>query len=98
MPLFNCPSRRPPTLYESPYYGPAYLMDYAGAQPCTSLSGVARDIKYDAIRDHGNYKRVGNSFWMSTVGGYPGPSPDDGVYDGVIVRSSLEAHVQPVGL
>jgi prepilin-type N-terminal cleavage/methylation domain-containing protein/prepilin-type processing-associated H-X9-DG protein len=87
VPLYNCPSRRGPTQYAGKY-GTAYLMDYGGATPCTFNNGNPGATKFDAERDHGNFDRVGSSFWMVGAGGYSGGQPpNNGVYDGVIVRS-----------
>lgn len=87
VPLYNCPSRRGPTQYTGKY-GAVYLMDYGGANPCTLYNGNASAPKYDAERDHGNHARVKSSFWMESVGGYPGSQPpSNGAYDGVIVRT-----------
>ncbi len=95
IPLFNCPSRRPPTLYESQFYGPAYLMDYASAQPGTQLSATL-PTQVDAARDGGIYQRMHTVFWATRAGGYSGGSPPDGgVYDGVIVRSSWRLNPRP---
>lgn len=86
IPMYSCPSRRPPTLYEDSRWGAGYLMDYAGAQPATYASAV-NQTRYDAVRDHGNWDRVDASFWMTPVNGY-GLTVSNGVYDGVIVRST----------
>ena len=54
VPLYNCPSRRGPTLYNNPsQFGTAYLMDYAGAAVhaakrvarCQSIRSEARREK-----------------------------------------------------
>jgi prepilin-type N-terminal cleavage/methylation domain-containing protein/prepilin-type processing-associated H-X9-DG protein len=85
--LYNCPSRRGPTQYIGGY-GPAYLMDYAGATPGTAVSGVAGAARADAQRDHNVHDRVKATFWMLNAGGFSGGQPpNNGVYDGVIVRS-----------
>jgi prepilin-type processing-associated H-X9-DG protein len=95
IPLFNCPSRRPPTLYESQFYGPAYLMDYASAQPGTQLSATIA-TQVDPARDGDIHQRMTTVFWATRAGGYSGsPPPDGGVYDGVIVRSSWRLHPEP---
>lgn len=83
VPLFNCPSRRGPTQHNNPnQFGNAYLMDYAGAQPCTRSNATDGAPKYDPVRDATNYQRMYTAFWMS----YPSPA-DNLVYDGVLVRS-----------
>ena len=85
--LYNCPSRRGPTQFTG-QYGTAYLMDYASAIPCTFSHGRADALKFDAQRDHTIHDRVKSSFWMINAGGHSGSQPpNDGVYDGVIVRS-----------
>lgn len=89
--LYNCPSRRGPTLFDG-HWGPGYLMDYAGAQPGTSLDSTQPDRKYDAVRDHDNYARVSAAFWAN--GGY-GLPVDNGTYDGVIVRSTWRREGNP---
>jgi prepilin-type N-terminal cleavage/methylation domain-containing protein len=82
--LYNCPSRRGPTLHES-FWGPSYLMDYAGAQPATQ--GASNTLTtYVATRDFQKCARVENSFWSPNGGGYAVPQ-NYGVFDGVIVRS-----------
>jgi prepilin-type N-terminal cleavage/methylation domain-containing protein len=91
IPLYNCPSRRGITLFENEDddWGSAYLIDYAGAQPCTRQNANSNS-RYDPNRgtangwDALNYTRVFSSFWMSGHSEFP---PDNGVYDGVIVRS-----------
>ena len=50
VPLYNCPSRRGPTLHDS-FWGPSYLMDYAGAQPAT-LGASNSATQYVATRDY----------------------------------------------
>ena len=85
VPMYSCPSRRPPTLFTGSW-GSGYLMDYAGAQPGTYASAI-NPTQYDAERDHGNYARVEAAFWMTPVSGY-GLTVSNGVYDGVIVRST----------
>lgn len=85
VPLYNCPSRRGPTLHES-NWGPSYLMDYAAAQPAT-LGATNLTTIYIATRDYEKCVRVENSFWSPNGSGY-GPPANNGVFDGVIVRSS----------
>jgi prepilin-type N-terminal cleavage/methylation domain-containing protein/prepilin-type processing-associated H-X9-DG protein len=85
--LYNCPSRRGPTLYDnpsdSPDAGPSYLMDYAGAQPATSQSAYNLGSRYVPTRDYTNCDRVHMAFWGNSF-----HRPDKGgLYDGVIVRS-----------
>jgi prepilin-type N-terminal cleavage/methylation domain-containing protein len=84
VPLYNCPSRRGPTLHDS-FWGPSYLMDYAGAQPAT-LGASNSTTMYVATRDFENCARVERSFWSPNGGGYGIPQ-NNGVFDGVIVRS-----------
>lgn len=85
VPLYNCPSRRGPTLFvpEHDAWGPGYLMDYAGTQPATYGSAVSSS-KYDVERDHENVARVQNAFWGQS--GYPS-ARENAVFDGVLVRS-----------
>jgi prepilin-type N-terminal cleavage/methylation domain-containing protein/prepilin-type processing-associated H-X9-DG protein len=85
VPLYNCPSRRGPTLHDSPAWGQSYLMDYAGAQPAT-LGQSNGTSMYIATRDFENCERVENAFWSPGGNGY-GPPVNNGVFDGVIVRS-----------
>jgi prepilin-type N-terminal cleavage/methylation domain-containing protein len=86
IPLYNCPSRRGPTLFNNPnQFGDCYLMDYVGAQPCT-LALANNSIKYDPNVLATNYSQLHAAFWSAYGGGY-GPPADNGVYDGVIVRS-----------
>ncbi|QEG37237.1 DUF1559 domain-containing protein [Bythopirellula goksoeyrii] len=82
--LYNCPSRRGPTLHDS-FWGPSYLMDYAGAQPAT-LGQSTAPAMYIATRDFENCRRVERAFWSPNGGGYSW-GRDFGVFDGVIVRS-----------
>ncbi len=93
--LYNCPSRRPATAFDDPTdnpdLGPGYLMDYAGAQPATlGVSNAA--AMYIATRDFENCARVHNSLWSANGNGYGEPA-NNGVYDGVIVRSSWKRSV-----
>ncbi|WP_442483180.1 DUF1559 family PulG-like putative transporter [Aeoliella sp. SH292] len=87
MPMFNCPSRRPPTLYQSQFYGPGYLMDYAASHPATRLSATLATL-VDPVRDGEVHQRMYAAFWATRAGGWNGSGPpNNGVYDGVIVRS-----------
>jgi prepilin-type N-terminal cleavage/methylation domain-containing protein len=84
--LYNCPSRRGPTQFTGGY-GTAYLMDYASAHPGTFVSANST-VKADADRDKDTHDRVKAVFWATSAGGFSGGQPpDNGVYDGVIVRS-----------
>ncbi|QDU89093.1 hypothetical protein Pla175_24790 [Pirellulimonas nuda] len=88
VPLFNCPSRRGPTLFQSNFFGAAYLMDYASAEPGTKLKGSGVPNYVDPVRDGNIHKRMYSVFWAQQAGGWNGSGPpDNGVYDGVIVRS-----------
>ncbi len=97
VPLYNCPSRRDATAYQAQRLkdGPetdtvtAYLMDYASAQPGTTLNASTGTPSVDAGRDGDNGTRMRSLFWsLSLPGGGTGSRPpDNGVYDGVIVRS-----------
>lgn len=93
VPLYNCPSRRGPTQYSDSRWGACYLMDYAGAQPCTRLLATS-SAKFDPKRspnpDSLNYTRVDQSFWAGQDQHVP---HDDGVYDGVLVRSAWKRTV-----
>jgi prepilin-type N-terminal cleavage/methylation domain-containing protein/prepilin-type processing-associated H-X9-DG protein len=88
IPLFNCPSRRGPTLYNNPaQFGDGYLVDYAAAQPCTRATNLSDETRtWDAVRDALNYTRVHGAFWNVFVGGYPDVA-DNAIYDGTIVRA-----------
>ncbi len=87
VPLYNCPSRRGPTQYEDSRWGKAYLMDYASAHPGTTVAANST-VKTDAERDKDVHDRVKAIFWAVQAGGYSGGQPpNNGVYDGVIVRS-----------
>jgi prepilin-type N-terminal cleavage/methylation domain-containing protein len=88
--LYNCPSRRGPTQYIDPRWGPAYLMDYAGVTPGTRQKPGGS--QFDAKRDHTNYGRIDVTFWMGWTGNMP---PNDSVYDGVIVRSPWRRLADP---
>jgi prepilin-type N-terminal cleavage/methylation domain-containing protein len=90
--LYNCPSRRGPTLHDG-HWGPSYLMDYAGVQPAT-LGASNSTTFYVATRDFENCKRVHNSFWSPNGSGYA-LGQDNGVYDGVLVRSPWKHSVDP---
>lgn len=95
IPLFNCPSRRAPTRFESPFFGSAYLMDYASSNPGTRISANLQ-TRVDPARDGEIHQRMFTVFWMSSVGGWNGSPPvDNGVYDGVIVRSSWRLNPRP---
>ncbi|MBX3435162.1 MAG: DUF1559 domain-containing protein [Pirellulales bacterium] len=84
VPLYNCPSRRGPTLHDT-HWGASYLMDYAGAQPAT-LGASNSTAMYIATRDFQTCVRVEFSFWSPNSTGYA-VAQDNGVFDGVIVRS-----------
>lgn len=93
VPLFNCPSRRGPTRYSDSRWGAVYLMDYAGAQPCTRLTATATarfDPKRQPNPDSLNYTRVEQSFWQGNDQHVP---HDNGVYDGILVRSTWKRTV-----
>ncbi len=95
VPIFNCPSRRSPTLYNSQFFGPSYLMDYASAQPGTQLSATIATLT-DPARDGEVHQRMHTVFWAGRAGGWNGsPPPDGGVYDGVIVRSPWRLNPRP---
>ena len=89
VPIFICPSRRGVT--RNPNNG-SVLSDYAGIHPCTKiLSTDANPIDLNTV----TYNNVRDNFYKTNVpniqpgsgptGSYPGIN---GVYDGVIVRSS----------
>jgi prepilin-type N-terminal cleavage/methylation domain-containing protein/prepilin-type processing-associated H-X9-DG protein len=95
IPLFNCPSRRSPTRYESQFFGTAYLMDYASSNPGTRIRANL-ETRVDPVRDGEIHQRMYAVFWMSNAGGWNGSPPvDNGVYDGVIVRSSWRLNPRP---
>jgi prepilin-type N-terminal cleavage/methylation domain-containing protein/prepilin-type processing-associated H-X9-DG protein len=90
MPLYVCPSRRPPRTTYSPAYNAIFAyIDYAGAVPCTHRT-PARTTRYDpttgvplkppAIRD------LSASFFGGDDAGGTTTVPDNALYDGVIVR------------
>jgi prepilin-type N-terminal cleavage/methylation domain-containing protein/prepilin-type processing-associated H-X9-DG protein len=90
IPIYSCPSRRPPTLYESQFFGPAYLMDYASTHPGTRVNATAY---VDPSRDGALHARMQKVFWSNSYTG--SAPPNDRVYDGVIVRSPWRLITRP---
>jgi prepilin-type N-terminal cleavage/methylation domain-containing protein len=99
VPMYSCPSRRPPTLYDSGW-GPTVLTDYASAQPCTKL--LTSDPAPIDLRNWPDFTTCQNVVFQggSSPDGENSTPPDTcngngcgslpkyhGVYDGVIVRS-----------
>lgn len=92
VPMFNCPSRRPPTFHDSGI-GTTVLTDYAGVQPCTRILSTGELI--DITPGNLDYNTALLIFYQSFAtprtgnGNAVGPAPTDGgVYDGVVVRAS----------
>jgi len=87
IPMYNCPSRRPPTRVINGN-GSTVLTDYAGIQPCTYIKDdpTLVDITPGTL----TYSQAVEIFYQDfdTGGLGAGPVPTDGsTYDGVIVRS-----------
>lgn len=95
---YFCPSRRPPTVSQAG----RGLIDYAAAQPHTYKSpvGTAGEIPWSQsgggtppfpVENFSPFEASDHSFGMRSFwcanGGRGGQSPDNGVYDGVIVRT-----------
>jgi prepilin-type N-terminal cleavage/methylation domain-containing protein len=93
---YFCPSRRPPTINSVSGRG---LMDYAGATPYTSVCPTAgSEVPWATdgtppwpvekfVPFNGAFHLLGmKAFWCAN-GGRGGESPDNAVYDGVIVRT-----------
>ena len=87
---YFCPSRRPPTVTPA---GRA-LMDYASAQPYTSSCPVGEEgevpwtFGLDRMTPFNTFSLLfGKRAYWCVNGGNGGSSPDNGVYDGVIVRT-----------
>ncbi|MAT68248.1 MAG: hypothetical protein CMJ58_01865 [Planctomycetaceae bacterium] len=89
IPIYSCPSRRPPTIIENGI-GAAVLTDYAGVQPCTYIRDNPDpiDITPGALAYGTALEAFYQSFAVPRGSNTTGPVPvDNGVYDGVIVRS-----------
>ena len=92
IPIYFCPSRRPPTVRPGNFVGQVGLVDYAGAQPATFDATTPDpydrfDLSIaDPFQGSKTYHLYGKkAFWsINGNGGWP---PDNGVYDGVIVRT-----------
>jgi prepilin-type processing-associated H-X9-DG protein len=90
IPIYSCPSRRPPTRVENGV-GVTVLTDYAGVQPCTRIGTNTQLV--DITPGTLNYSKALEVFYQSFAtprnsGSAVGPAPrDNGVYDGVIVRA-----------
>ncbi|HYO25829.1 MAG TPA: DUF1559 domain-containing protein [Lacipirellulaceae bacterium] len=103
VPLYNCPSRRGPTVSQefnnAAVVGPTVVLsDYAGATPCTCRTAACDTPKYDPAKSVpltpenvvASRPEVNafSFFFLKTNTAYlPGNQPDDVVYDGVIVRT-----------
>ena len=99
IPMYFCPSRRPPTRsmgVSSDVGGMVALMDYAGTHPCTFRSATSPD-RYDPREsiplDRRSYTLQGMCFFQ----GPSGYTEDDTVWDGVFVRTPwrIPARVPP---
>jgi prepilin-type N-terminal cleavage/methylation domain-containing protein len=103
VPLYNCPSRRGPTISQeyngnTTVIGPTVVLsDYAGATPCTCKT-AACDTRYNPADSVPLTARnvvaslttcnAFSFFFLKAANNYtPGNQPDDVVYDGVIVRT-----------
>jgi prepilin-type N-terminal cleavage/methylation domain-containing protein len=84
IPMYSCPSRRAPTRVVNGN-GPTILTDYAGIQPCTFVGNDTTPVNISTL----NYDMAKRIFYQGqNESGGTGPKPaDNGVYDGVIVRS-----------
>jgi prepilin-type N-terminal cleavage/methylation domain-containing protein/prepilin-type processing-associated H-X9-DG protein len=103
VPIYSCPSRRPPTLGpggtslahpELGDLGSPYLMDYCAFQPCTRVhdgntGGRAGAALSTMVSSVGNYGEAGGFFAQGDEH-YP---TADSFYDGVIVRSPWKRSV-----
>ena len=93
VPIYSCPSRRPPRTSFSPAFGIIATMDYAGAVPCTDREYQRRRTifpQYDAQKhlpfSVSSLANLASSFNGGNGGG--NEPRNNTVYDGVIVRSS----------
>lgn len=90
VPLYYCPSRRQPTVLGDSLYGNA-MTDYASAHPyswkCPTDSGTNAEEKYEpGPFESPLIKFARQAFWCKG-GPWGGVTPENGVYDGVIVRT-----------
>ena len=91
VPFYTCPSRRSPQVMEtedSIGAGIVAVMDYASAQPLTTVCGGDGE-KHDITLTHPFQGRVSNkvaedAFWCTAPARVP--NTNDSVFDGVIVR------------
>ncbi|HMP05514.1 MAG TPA: DUF1559 domain-containing protein, partial [Lacipirellulaceae bacterium] len=101
VPLYNCPSRRAPTVTRDNSDAASgldvVLSDYAGATPCTCRTAACDSFFDPRTSVPLNARNVLASlqssngfsfFFLKSAANYtPGNQPDDVVYDGVIVRT-----------
>lgn len=94
VPIYVCPSRRPPRTTYSPEFGIIATMDYAGAVPCTDREYQRRRgifPQYDPVRyvpfTSSSLSNLASSFNGGSSGSGTEPR-NNAVYDGVIVRST----------
>src|SRR5262245_61924369 len=83
--LYNCPSRRQATRSAVAGNNVTVLTDYAGVQPCTHSSTGTLYTPSPQLT-MAAYNTNGAAFWGGKPDGWMGTF-DNGVYDGVIVRS-----------
>jgi prepilin-type N-terminal cleavage/methylation domain-containing protein len=100
--MYICPSRRGPVKVDQAFansvgtleLAQVVLMDYAGVQPCTRVKNdgplltITPTIDFTTARDH-FYQRASDG-----SGQFP---PDEGVYDGAIIRSPWRLF-KPLGI
>ena len=94
VPIYVCPSRRPASTSYSPEFGIIATMDYAGAVPCTDADFLRRRGIYPQYEPQkyvpfttASLSSLASSFSGGKAGSGNDPK-NNGVYDGVIVRSS----------
>jgi prepilin-type processing-associated H-X9-DG protein len=92
MPLYVCPSRRPPrTAYSTAYDAIFAFIDYAGAIPC-GYQDPTRTKRYDVTTavplTPAPLRALAQSFFGGEAASFTGMTtiPSNAVYDGVIVR------------
>jgi prepilin-type N-terminal cleavage/methylation domain-containing protein/prepilin-type processing-associated H-X9-DG protein len=90
--LYYCPSRRQPTVLGNSLYGNA-MTDYAAAHPyswkCPTNVAANANVKYEPSAFEVQNQRMQfarQAFWCNG-GPWGGVTPENGVYDGVIVRT-----------
>jgi prepilin-type N-terminal cleavage/methylation domain-containing protein len=96
--LYVCPSKRGVKHYNDYRWGWVTLMDYAGAQPCTSELSNGGGLVYNPRT--ATPEQVYHSFWntdntsIKTPNGHTAPC-DSGVYDGILVRCPFRLSTSP---